>query len=133
MVRLGQKERVQGLTDACRLAVFIQSSRRARCRSLFSFSPGRLLLYNAVSVSATHQHEPATGIQTSPPVRPPSHPIPPTEVDAEQWLGLPESQSKFLFILNTVVYMFLCCSHKSSHPLLPPQCPQACSLLLPCK
>lgn len=64
------------------------------------------------------------------PLEPPSHPIPPVEVDAEHWLEVPESQSKFLSILNTVLYVFLCCSHKSSHPLLPPQCPQVCSLCL---
>ena len=120
--------------ERCLRACGVHTVCKARSLPLpVSFSPGRLLLCNAVSVSATRQHEPATGVQTSPPVRTPSHPIPATEVDAEQWLGLPESQSKFLSILNTVVYMFLCCSHKSSHPLLPPQCPQACSLLLPCK
>ena len=37
MVRLGQKERVKGLRDACGLAVFIQSAKHAHSCSLFCF------------------------------------------------------------------------------------------------
>ena len=36
----------------------------------------------------------------------------------------------WLSILQTVMYLFQCNSHKSPQPLLPPLCPKVCSLCL---
>ena len=36
----------------------------------------------------------------------------------------------WLSVLQTVMYLFQCNSHKSHHPLLPPLCPKVCSLCL---
>ena len=39
------------------------------------------------------------------------------------------SKSHWLYVLHMAIYMFQCCSLKSSHPLQPP-CPKVCSLCL---
>ena len=83
-------------------------------------------------VFAIYSHESATGVHVSPipnPLLPPSHPIP---------LGCPSSPAlSALFhawnldwssISHMVIYMFQCCSLRSSHPHLLPQSPKACSL-----
>ena len=62
---------------------------------------------------------------------PTSQPFPPLWVFTEDWFELPESYRRFpLAILWVVMYMFQCYSLNSSHPLLPPLCPQVCSLCL---
>ena len=84
---------------------------------------GGYLLYNIVVAFAIHWHESALGVHVSPgPVRPshlPAHPIP---------QGCPSTPalSALFHTLNLdwssvshmVIYMFQCCSLKSSHPHL---------------
>ena len=40
------------------------------------------------------------------------------------------ANSHWLSVLHMIIYMFQCSSLNSSHPLLPPLCPQVCSLCL---
>ena len=40
------------------------------------------------------------------------------------------ANSHRLSVLHMAVYMFQCCSFSSSHPFLPPLCPQVCSVCL---
>lgn len=124
MVRLGQKERVKGLRDACGLAVFIQSAKHAHSCSLFCFYLEdncftiQCRFLPCISVSRPQVYRRPL------PLEPPPDPIPPLSVVTDPWVELRKSYSKFPTILNTVVYMFLCCSRKSSHPLLSPLCPR---------
>ena len=97
---------------------------------------GAHLLYNIVLASATHQHESAIGIHMSPPswtLLLPS-PIPSHPSRLSQSTGLSSlchiENSHSLSILHMVMSMFPCYSLNLSHSLLPPLCPQVCSLYL---
>ena len=64
------------------------------------------MLYNIVLVSATHQHESATGIQMSPPSG--TYLPSPTPSHPSRWLQGPRlsSPSHWLSILHMVMYLF---------------------------
>ena len=81
-----------------------------------------------------HRYESAIGIHVSPlsqtPSHLPPHPIPLGCQKTLVWCALHyTSNSHWLCILHTVMYMFQCYSLKSSHPLLPLS-PKVCSLCL---
>jgi len=85
-----------------------------------------------LQLSATHQHESAIGIHTSPSLEPPSHFPAPLQLTplgchrAPDLVSLHHSaNSHWLCILHMVMHMFL----KSSHPLRPLLCPKFCSCL----
>ena len=90
------------------------------------------MLYNIVLVSAIHQHESATGIHMSPPSSTslppptPSHPLGCHKASDLSSLYLAVNLH-WPSILRLVIYVFPCWF---SHPLLPPQCPQVCSVCL---
>ena len=72
---------------------------------------------------ATHQYEPAVGTHVSPPSCTPltSYPTPSLQVSTEPPLWVPwviHQTCTVLSVVHMVMYMFQCCSLKSSHPLL---------------
>ena len=76
-----------------------------------------------------------TGIHVPHTLEPPliSHPIPFLQIVTEHCVVLPVSYRKFppiIYFTYGNVYEFQCYSLKSSHPPLPPLCPQVCSLCL---
>ena len=94
---------------------------------------GGWLLYN--TVFAVHWHDPAVGVHVSPNPEPSFHlPHLPIPLDC---LSAPALSTLFhaltldwSSVSHMVIYMFQCCSLKSSHPRLLPQSPKVCSLHL---
>ena len=92
---------------------------------------GEQLLYDIMVVFAIRQHELAPSYRCERPSNIPPHPIP---------LGCPGARAlgallhalnlHWSSILHMVVYLFQCCSLKSSHPCLLPLSPNLCSLHL---
>ena len=97
------------------------------------------MLSNIVLASPIHQHKSATGIHMSAsswnptPCPPPSY-SPPHPSRLSQNTGFSSlchtANSRFWSILHMIMYLFPCCFPSSSHPLLPPLCPQVCFLCL---
>ena len=91
--------------------------------------------YNILMVFAIHQYESAIGIHVSPPSWTPSN-LPPQPLPLgchkAPALGalLHVSNLHWSSILHMVMYMFQCCSLRSSHPLLLLLSPKVCSLHL---
>ena len=86
-------------------------------------------------VSTIHHHESAIAMHMSPPSWPfPPPPTPSHSSRLSQSTRLSflhqRANSHLLSILHMVRCMFPCCSLHSSHPLLPPLCPEVCSLCL---
>ena len=84
---------------------------------------------------ATHQHEPATGVHVFPIPKPPPtfppHTMPPAHPSAPAPSILhPASNLDWWFVSYMILYMFLCHSPKSSHPLPLPQSTKDCSIHL---
>ena len=92
------------------------------------------MIYNIVLVSAIHQYESAIGKNMSLPSGPflPSPtPSQPSRLSGSTGLSsLHHTNSHQRSILLMVMYMFPCYSLSLSHCLLPPFCPQVCSLCL---
>ena len=101
------------------------------------------LLYNVVLVSVVQQCESAVSILYHLPIEPPSHtpPIPPLQDITEYRAELPVLYSSFprtiyftydYIYIHTYIYTHTYQSYSlnSSHPLLPPLCPQVHSLYL---
>ena len=92
------------------------------------------------TTEATQQQQQHTYVPSLLKLPPTSHHIPPLQVVTEHQFEFPESYSKshWLSILYVAIYMFPCCCLHLPRPLLPPLCPQVCSLclrlqLLPCR
>ena len=101
---------------------------------LFIFIGG-YLVYNIVVVFAIHSHESAMGVHVSPILNPPSrlppHPIPQGHPSAPALSALSHALNlDWRSVSHMVIYLFQCCSLKSSHPRHLPQSPKVCSLHL---
>ena len=81
---------------------------------------------------AIHQYEAATDSHLSPILKPLPYPYPPHHFGCLRTPALRTllhaSNLHGLSILYMVIYMFQCCSLKSSHPCLLAQSPKVCSL-----
>ena len=102
---------------------------------IFKFFIVTYMFYNLVLLSATHQHESAIGTHMSFPLWASfPFPIPSHPPRLSQSTGLSSlchtAHSCLLSVLHMVVYMFAYYSLSSSHPLLPPLCPQVCFVCL---
>ena len=91
------------------------------------------MLHNIGLVSATHQHESARHIHTSPPLKPLPHLSPyATPLGyhrAPSWSSLHHAaNSQRLRVFHVVMYVFLCYTLNLSHPLFLYCAPQVCSL-----
>ena len=89
------------------------------------------MLYNIGLISATHQHELATGVYMSPLLDPCSLCFPPLQVVTEPQFEFPETYSKFplaIYFIYGNVSFHVTYSFHTSHPLLP--CPQVCNSIL---
>ena len=95
---------------------------------------GGQLLYNIVVVFAIHWHESAMDIHVFPiPIAPPS-PSPPDSSGSSQCTS-PEHLSHasnlgWWSVSPLIIYMFRCCSLKTSYPRLLPQSSKVCSVHL---
>ena len=86
--------------------------------------------YNIVVVFAIHWHGSAMGVHVSPILNLPPHPIP-QGPNAPALSALSHASNlDWWSISHMIIYMFQCCSLKSSHPRLLPQSPKVCSLHL---
>ena len=85
-------------------------------------------------VFAIHQHESITCVHVSPHPEPPFHlPPHPSGLSQSTNFGCPASCIQLgtgPSVLHMVIYMFQCCSLKSSHSRLLPQSSKVCSLYL---
>ena len=86
-------------------------------------------------VFAIHSYESAMGVPVSPilnlPSHLPAHPIPQGHPSAPALSALTHAWNLgWRSISHMVIHMFQCYSLKSSHPCLPPQSPEVCSIHL---
>ena len=93
-----------------------------------------LLLYNIVVAFAIHWHKSAMGVHVSSSWTPshlPPHPTPLGHPSAPALSTLSHASNlDWWSISYMIIYMFQCCSLRSSHPRLLPQSPTVCSLYL---